>query len=119
MSVTPDWVVIGKLCGIVLSLFIHDKEQDYDKTWNHLFVSKNTPVMICEKMDKEHWAVQGEVHLSWSGVRKPVPFNEGETFRAAVTANCELGASIDERETQYWSAFRVWICDVTELEIIK
>lgn len=117
-AILPDWNVTGKLCGAILSLFVEVKDQEDYGAWNHLLLSKPTEAVICEKMDKEHWAVSGEVHISWSQVPKPLPFKEGERFRARVTGDCTLGGGIDESITAYWAAYRVWTCDATSIEVI-
>ena len=101
----------GIICGIAMNLTVAVKEQDYDKTWNYLFASKQTPQMTCNNgID-----VSGEVYLSWSQP-KPLPFNEGEVFRANVQARCYAGGGIDESIKEYWASYRVWSCTITELE---
>lgn len=119
MSITPTWQVTGKLCGAILSLFVEAKDQEDYGDWNHLLLARSTEAAICEPADKHHWPVSGEVHISWSQVPRPLPFKEGESFRARVTGDCTLGAGIDESVTTSWSAYRVWICDATSVEVIK
>lgn len=112
----------SEICGIVLSLLVEVKEQDYNNTWNHLLLSKPTPVIHCGGEDgKTKLAVTGEVHISWSQVPEPLPFKEGEHFRARVTAECNAGRGVDEAASDRfnrWVSYRVWICTASKVEVL-
>jgi len=88
-----------------------------------LLLSKGTPTIVCGGEDGvTKLAVSGEVHLSWSQVKEPIPFKEGEWFDARITADCYAGGGIDETTSDqagYWIAYRVWTCDVEKIEVRK
>lgn len=110
----------GLICGVVMSLMVEAKDQEDDGLWNHLFLSKNTPQVYCGKDDQ--LLVSGEVRLSWSQVKDEIPFKEGEFFRARITADCDSGRAIDEDmsdRTNSWVSYRVWTCDVTQIEVLE
>lgn len=110
----------GVICGIVMNLMVEVKDREDTGEWNHLLLSKNTPVILCGGEDGvKKLAVSGEVHLSWSQVKDELPFKEGEYFRARITADCNAGGGIDESITAYWAAYRVWTCDINGIEILK
>lgn len=64
-------------------------------------------------------AVSGQVHLSWSQVKKPLPRSEGEFIRVKIWAECQAGFGIDESIKTYWASFRVWTCNVDKLEVLE
>jgi hypothetical protein len=104
-------------------LTVSAKEQDYNKLWNHLLVAKSASAMPCGGEDgKARLVVSGEVYLSWSQVKKELPFKEGEQILAKITATCGAGFGLDEEMsdlTNSWISYRVWTCDVDKLEIVK
>ena len=104
----------GTICGVLMSLAVETRDRDYSGSWNYLLLSKNTPEIIC---GGDGLAVSGEVHLSFSQVKDALPFKEGESFDAAVVADCHAGAGIDETVKDGWAAYRVWTCTVTSLEV--
>jgi hypothetical protein len=113
----------GEICGVILSLMMEIKAQEKDGLWNHLLLSKNTPVIVCGGEDsKEKLAVSGEVHISWSQAKEELVFKEGERFRAKVTADCSAGGGVDEDESDKrgtWVTYRVWTCTATEIEVLE
>jgi hypothetical protein len=107
----------SSLCGAILTLIVEVKDVEDYGLWNHLLLSKNTPIM--ESCHGEKLKVSGEAHLSYSQVKRPLPFKEGDAFQARVTARCDSGFGIDEQVTEYWSSYRVWTCDIENIEILK
>jgi hypothetical protein len=104
---------------LVLLMEVKDREDVAPRLWNHLLLSKNTPETPCGGEDgKGLLVVSGEVHLSWSQVKAPLPFKEGEMFRARVNAECYAGNGVDESVTDRWSSYRVWTCNVTSLRVV-
>ncbi len=109
----------GIICGIVMNLMVEVKDREDTGEWNHLLLSKNTPVILCGGEDGvKQLAVSGEVHLSWSQVKDEIPLKEGEYFRARITATCDAGGGIDESITTHWASYRVWTCNVDKLEML-
>jgi hypothetical protein len=110
----------GKICGLVMSLFIEVAEQDYDSTFNYLLTSRNVTAVDCPGVDPDHkiYTVSGMTKISVSEGSK-MPISEGSYIRARVWAECVPRGGVDESVTDYWSVFSVWLCDATKIEILK
>lgn len=107
----------SSFCNAILTLMIEVKDVEDYGLWNHLLLSRNTPMMLA--CHGEALNVSGEAHLSYSQVKRPLPFKEGDTFLARVTARCDSGFGVDENVTSYWSSYRVWTCDIETIEVLN
>lgn len=111
----------GKICNSILTLKVEVKELDTNGLWNHLLLSKPTAAVPCGGEDGvKNLVVSGEAHLSWSQVANPLPYEEGQTFRARIVASCEAGYGIYEIPGLNYleASYRVWICNVDKVTLI-
>lgn len=111
----------GKICNSVLTLKVEVKELDTNGLWNHLLLSKPTAAPPCGGEDgKNSLVVSGQVHLSWSQVKDQVPYEEGQVFKARITASCTAGYGVYEAPglDSVELPYRIWTCNVDSLQLI-
>jgi hypothetical protein len=110
----------GKICGIIMSLFVDVVEKDYDNDFNYLLSSQNAPTIDCPGIDRENkvYPVSGIVKISITNNSK-IPISQGTYVKAKVWADCVPRGGVNEAITDVWATYPLWLCDATKIEIIK
>lgn len=88
----------------LITLFtIVSAERDYDGSYNYLL----------------HAEVVSQYDISYNSL-KPLPFEQGESFRATIPVDCEYDYAVDEAATEKWNqwiTYRAYICNAKEIQL--